>query len=334
MKVTVELEFDPQAEVFRSGLLEIRTHKYGGVRYTVKVNGEGVEIPVDYVPVLLNKETVKEGYRLFHATLQFNKPARNHLLETAAKEGFEKAWKLTGELEKLKPRSITLYLATCEDSFKPDTNFITVTDGKTGFSVHVEDRLYGKLQHLPLNAYVDAKRIWTPYLNESDFVKAQEHINKFFEFLCRLDRLQTVRSQRANTITKKFFEDMEEAFKQLKKAEKDEKLRRERDYFWLELKEKGAVKVEGGYLAYTDYCSKPVVYVTEQGEIFLIGKMDDWGGVEEGDAKEKAFKIYRSGKVPEKMKLTPANNLDNYMLKAIARNIGKLNPALALILTP
>jgi len=62
--------------------------------------------------------------------------------------------------------------------------------------------------------------------------------------------------------------------------------------------------------------------------------MDKWGGVEEGDAKEKAFKIYRSGKVPGKMKFTPANNLDNYMLKAVARNIGKLNPALALILTP
>jgi len=104
-----------------------------------------------------------------------------------------------------------------------------------------------KLQHLPLNAYVDAKRIWTPYLNESDFAEAQKHIDKFFELLCRLDKLQTVRSQRADTITKKFFEDVEEAFKQLRKAEKDEKLRRERDHFWLELKEKGVVKVEGGY---------------------------------------------------------------------------------------
>ena len=329
MKVTVELEFDPVGKRLVSDRLEISRFS------CVAKTGEGgwVDVPPEYLAVLLNAETKDEGYRLLDATLQFNECARRWLLATAATMGLKYAWEQLRKLESWKPKGPTIYRAIKDYSFEPLEPYISITDGRSGFKLYVEKELYRELSVLPLNAYTSDEKVSCPIIDRSMFAQIQAETVSFFQLLCRLSSLETVTDRRKIKIVETFFQDRKEAFRLLEAAEKDDNYRRAKEEFWRKLKSEGAIEIEGGYLVEGSY-DRPVFLVKESGELFLIGKPSKLGFVDETDAKEKAFRIYRSGKILAKLTAVKPDSLHKWELEEIARRAGRLNPALTLILAP
>ena len=313
MKVTVELEFDPAGKRLVSDRLEIS--RFSCVART----GEGgwVDVPPEYLAVLLNAETKDEGYRLLDATLQFNECARRWLLTTAATMGLKHAWEQLRKLESRKPRGPTIYRAVKDYSFEPLEPYISITDGRRGFKLYVKEELYKELSALPLNAYTDDEKISCLIINRSMLAKIQARTSSFLQLLSRLKPLETVTSERKRKIVETFFQDEKEAFQLLEAAEKDEGYRQAREEFWRKLEREGVVEIKGGYLVKGFY-GEPVFLVKENGELSLVGKPTRFGYIDEADAKEKAFRIYRSGKIPAKLTAVKPDSLDRWKLEELS----------------
>jgi hypothetical protein len=288
----------------------------------VENDEDSVGIPNKFAVLLLNEAIKDEAYRLLDAAIALTgiRFVRDHILEKAYAEGFEEAWKLVERLRVEKPDGTPKFYQASTHNFAPRGDELVLTDGNDGFKFDTDFNVDSL--KLPLNAYVEP--MWTGFtLTRQRYEEAYNHLKEFFTFTSRLmSTVYHISSGRKHQIFEAFFMDRAKAYTLLKAAETDAKHRQKREELYNMLEKERVLKTSNGYIAYAGW--HDVYYVSENGEVYKLN-------YENTGLREAVLRLWKTSKIPKKVS---KGFTDSWDQQKVIEAIGKINPALALILAP
>ena len=290
-----------------------------------EVEGVDFGVPIEYGALLLHEETEKEAWRLLEEVSRspFMDKVKTALLETACKEGFEKAWSLLEKFNREAPRGKPRFYANLNVfDLTADGRFVVLTDGKSAFKFSLSPSQMPENLNLPVNVYCrPSSTIFT--LTVDRFKTAVENAEEFFDFIKELKRIYGfVSDKRRMECFIKFFEDRKQAYEMLKALSKDAGRRIRRDEIYRTLVEKKVLEFSEGFFVYNEWWG--AYYVTKNGEVYRFKC------TKPVDIREAVQRGVEKGKAPKKIE--PVE--DERVLREIARAVGSVKPELALIISP
>ena len=304
-----------------------KTLTKGKVRLHVsecEVEGVNFGVPIEYGALLLHEETEKEAWRLLEevSISPFMDKVKTVLLETACKEGFEKAWSLLEKFNREAPRGKPRFYANLNVfDLTADGRFVVLTDGKSAFEFSLSPLMPENL-NLPLNVYCRPSSIIFT-LTVDRFKTAVENAEEFFGFIKELKRIYGfVSDKRRMECFIKFFEDRKQAYEMLKALSKDAGRRIRRDEIYRTLVEKKVLEFSEGFFVYNEWWG--AYYVTKNGEVYKLKH------AKPVDIREAVQRGVEKGKAPKKIELVE----DERILREVARAVGSVKPELTLIISP
>jgi len=244
--------------------------------------------------------------------------AKIWLLREAASKGLEEARAKLHALLREAPDGRLRFYKDKRPSLRVD-----LTDGKVCLEFNVAENLKRLVGKLPLNVHLECEETGFT-LDLKKFRQASAELGEFFSFVLRTREIRRYFSLKTcRRIFEAYFADKGEAYGLLAKAEGRAKHIMEREELFQQLRENGAMRCPGGFLACCpDWES--VYYVTEDGAVRCFAQESSEGFL------EAIFRLVREGVVPRKLEEV----CDADELLEVAKVVGKVCPHLVPIIAP
>ena len=174
---------------------------------------------------------------------------------------------------------------------------------------------------LPPNVYCMPERTRLT-LDLARFKQVSAEVEQFFVFAKELNEASYyTRDRTVWECFKKYFEDKSEAYKLLRKMQRDAEHRRRRDELYERLDREEVLKCNREFIV---YCLNANYYVTEDGSVYELKYRKS------SKEKEAIFRLYEKGKTPKSL----VEVKDPTELSIVAKAVGKVCPELVPVIAP